>query len=68
MNSRNELPNVTNNDQELRSQIESNRAMHRRPPISTDPAHVEELERENVRLQLLVAELLIKNQQLRRVD
>ena len=41
---------------------------HRRPPTGTDPAHVAELERENIRLQLLVAELLIKNQQLRKSD
>ena len=41
---------------------------HRRPPVSMDPARVEELERENVRLQLLVAELLMKNQQLRKAD
>lgn len=41
---------------------------HRRSPVSMDPAHVEALERENVRLQLLVAELLIKNQQLRKPD
>ena len=31
-----------------------------------DPTRLAELERENSRLQLLVAELLIKNQQLRR--
>lgn len=36
---------------------------HRKPP-----ARIEDLERENVRLQLLVAELLIKNQQLRRAE
>lgn len=43
-------------------------APHRRPPLSVDPERVEELERENTRLQLLVAELLIKNQQLRKAQ
>ena len=53
---------------EEQGRSETVHAAHRRPPRSTDPAHVEELERENVRLQLLVAELLIKNQQLRKTD
>lgn len=41
-------------------------AAHRRPQTGTDAERIEELERENARLQLLVAELLIKNQQLRK--
>ena len=40
---------------------------HRRAPLSgTDSTRIAELEKENQRLQLLVAELLIKNQQLRK--
>jgi hypothetical protein len=35
---------------------------------AADPARIAELESENNRLQLLVAELLIKNQQLRKTD
>lgn len=35
---------------------------------ASDSVRIAELERENNRLQLLVAELLIKNQQLRRPD
>jgi hypothetical protein len=35
---------------------------------SADPVRLSELERENNRLQRLVAELLIKNQQLRKTD
>jgi hypothetical protein len=38
---------------------------HRRSPVPSDDLHLAELERENARLQRLVAELLIKNQQLR---
>ncbi len=39
-----------------------------RSSVKTDSARVEELERENARLQLLVAELLLKNQQLRKAE
>lgn len=39
-----------------------------RTSAKPDSARVEELERENTRLQLLVAELLIKNQQLRKAE
>ena len=67
MNRYKEPPSVTRNDQEPSSQ-EVIQSMHRRQPNGTDPARVEELERENARLQMLVAELLIKNQQLRRAD
>ena len=41
-------------------------SMPRSLPGAADPVRVAELEKENIRLQLLVAELLIKNQQLRR--
>jgi len=44
-------------------------ASHRRNPSSRNlEARLSELESENLRLQRLVAELLIKNQQLRRSD
>jgi len=68
MNSYKEPPSPTNNDQETRGQNESLRSMHRHQSNGSDPARIDELERENVRLQMLVAELLIKNQQLRRAD
>ncbi len=45
--------------------ISSHRHRHRAPQ-STAEARLAELERENHRLQRLVAELLIKNQQLRK--
>lgn len=64
MNRYKEPPSATRNDQEPSSQ-EVIQSMHRLQPIGTDPARIEELERENARLQLLVAELLIKNHQLR---
>lgn len=68
MNELNEIPIDVRDNSEADRQNEAVRSMHRRPPVSTDPARVEELERENVRLQLLVAELLMKNQQLRKAD
>jgi hypothetical protein len=43
-------------------------AMYRRTPVSADQHRIFELERENSRLQKLVAELLLKNQQLRRPE
>ena len=67
MNTYKEPPSTTRNDQEPGSQ-DVIQSMHRRQPNSTDPARIEELERENVRLQLLVAELLIKNHQLRTAE
>ena len=55
---------VTESTEEKRAMNDaSHAAQHSRPP-----AHTEDLERENIRLQLLVAELLIKNQQLRKTD
>ena len=42
-------------------------AMYHEFPSASDLARVAELEKENNRLQLLVAELLIKNQQLRKI-
>lgn len=63
-----EVPNVTDRLHEQPVSGEARLHGHRRPPVSMDQAHVEELERENVRLQLLVAELLMKNQQLRKAD
>jgi hypothetical protein len=41
---------------------------HLRPPATSDSARIAELEYENARLQRLVAELLLKNQQLRKCD
>jgi hypothetical protein len=41
---------------------------HRHVPNATAAARIAELEVENLRLQRLVAELLIKNQQLRKPD
>jgi hypothetical protein len=41
---------------------------HPRPPATSDSARIAELEYENARLQRLVAELLLKNQQLRKCD
>lgn len=43
-------------------------ADRRAPFRGKDSARIAELEEENQRLQLLVAELLIKNQQLRKAD
>jgi hypothetical protein len=43
-------------------------AMHRRMPTNPDQLRMIELERENFRLQKLVAELLLKNQQLRKPE
>lgn len=40
----------------------------RRNPLDSDKHRIAELERENARLQKLVAELLLKNQQLRKPD
>jgi hypothetical protein len=42
--------------------------MHHRVPTISAQLRVAELERENSRLQRLVAELLLKNQQLRKPD
>ncbi|GGA59232.1 hypothetical protein GCM10011507_08270 [Edaphobacter acidisoli] len=65
----NELPTVAGATQEKHAAHETPHAhYHRSPQARTDPAHIEELERENTRLQLLVAELLIKNQQLRKAE
>ena len=63
-----EVPNAGDRLHEQPGRGEAHLHGHRRPPASMDPARVEELERENVRLQLLVAELLMKNQQLRKAD
>ena len=63
----NELMAEPNTPEEKRAGSERH-THHRRPPLSSDLARVEELDRENIRLQLLVAELLIKNQQLRKSD
>lgn len=62
------VPNVPDRLHEQSGSGEAQLHGHRHSPVSTDPARVEELERENVRLQLLVAELLMKNQQLRKAD
>jgi hypothetical protein len=43
-------------------------AMYRRMPANLDQNRIVELERENSRLQKLVAELLLKNQQLRKPE
>ncbi len=42
--------------------------MYRRMPANPDQNRIVELERENSRLQKLVAELLLKNQQLRKPE
>jgi len=63
-----EVPNMPGQFHEQGGRGEAHLHGHRRPPASANPARVEELERENVRLQLLVAELLMKNQQLRKSD
>jgi hypothetical protein len=46
----------------------SSPSIHRRPPIANCDDRIAELEIENSRLHRLVAELLIKNQQLRKPD
>jgi len=46
----------------------SSPSLHRRPPIANYDDRIAELEIENSRLHRLVAELLIKNQQLRKPD
>ena len=43
-------------------------ARHRRMPPNPEQQRIGELERENSRLQKLVAELLLKNQQLRKLE
>jgi hypothetical protein len=43
-------------------------SMHYRPPVASHNDRLAELEIENSRLHRLVAELLIKNQQLRKPD
>lgn len=61
-----ETPISSNHQGEAAAVNKAARATHSRPPASTDPVRIEALERENVRLQLLVAELLMKNQRLRK--
>lgn len=46
----------------------SSPSVHHRPPIANYDDRIAELEIENSRLHRLVAELLIKNQQLRKPD
>ncbi|HMH15618.1 MAG TPA: hypothetical protein VK578_21135 [Edaphobacter sp.] len=43
-------------------------ALYRKMPVRHDEHRIVELERENSRLQKLVAELLLKNQQLRKPE
>ncbi len=63
-----EVPNRTHEPKESSFQRGTAGHMRHSFPGAADPARIAELESENSRLQLLVAELLIKNQQLRRVD
>ena len=53
---------------ERNSQHEKHGSAHHLPPATHNPNRLAELESENSRLHRLVAELLIKNQQLRKPD
>jgi hypothetical protein len=63
-----EVPTRTREHRESAIQRGSGGSMRQSLSGVADPARIAELESENNRLQLLVAELLIKNQQLRKAD
>jgi hypothetical protein len=67
MNPSDTIPIETNEATEPAHRGDPARSMHRLSPMS-DAIRMAELESENFRLHRLVAELLIKNQQLRRTD
>jgi hypothetical protein len=52
----------------LPAHVPPHHARHPRPATTPDSVRIAELEYENARLQRLVAELLLKNQQLRKSD
>jgi hypothetical protein len=52
----------------LPTHVPPHHTRHPRPPSTSESARIAELEYENARLQRLVAELLLKNQQLRKCD
>jgi len=68
MNKFEENATSTGEDAEPGSYKGSSSSIHYRPPAANYSDRVAELEIENSRLHRLVAELLIKNQQLRKPD
>ena len=68
MTQSNEVPIRTPEHIESSSQRGSGGTLRHTLPGAADRARLAELESENNRLQLLVAELLIKNQQLRKAN
>jgi hypothetical protein len=58
----------SNEDTSAEDLSSSMTTMHHRAPTISTQHRIAELERENSRLQRLVAELLLKNQQLRKPD
>jgi hypothetical protein len=66
MNEFDTIPITTGETARSASRGDSSLSMHRQPYATNDNSRLAELEIENSRLHRLVAELLIKNQQLRK--